>query len=131
MVNSCSSGFDWLWCLLTQKRVFSLDLEIYILIVSTLEFVLLYDFVFKKLKPFIFPWSTTFPQTKIFTWSRKFSTSTYFSLIKEVSTKAGFFHKKQVFVDQEGYSQAKISQLPEKFSRSEGFSIRQNCTYIQ
>ena len=131
MVNSCSTGFDWFWLLLTQKRVSSLDLEIYILMVSALAFVLLYDFVFKKLKTSIFPWSRTFLQIKSFTWSRKFSTSKYFSLMKEVSSKAGFFHKKWVFVDQEGYSQAKMFPLPGKFSSSEDFSINKSCTAIR
>ena len=37
--------------------VFASDLEIYIFMVSTLAFVLSYDFVLKRFRLVIFPWS--------------------------------------------------------------------------
>ena len=58
--------------------------------VLTLAFLVLYDFVFKRLRPIIFP------------KSKNFFTSQDFSLIKEV------FQTPRYFLDQESFPEAKI-----------------------
>ena len=72
-LNSCSTGFDWLWFLpkkidyidfvfyknfLIRKtqasEVFALKSRVYILMISSLPFVLFYNLILKRLRP-IFP----------------------------------------------------------------------------
>ena len=62
-------------------------------IILTLEFVLLYDFIFKR-ELLFFHGQRTFTQAKKFSSSRKFCPSKDFSFIKEV------FHKPRFFLDQ-------------------------------
>ena len=60
--------------------------------VSTLAFILLYNFIFKRLRPIMFPQAKiildqgSFPQAKIFQQGKDFSTKK-------------FFHKKRFFFD--------------------------------
>ena len=118
-VNSCptasthyefyqyKNNIDFFYLEKLKLLLFALHLVIFILRVSTLAFVLLYELVFKRPRPVIFPWSKSFPTKHDLHLIKKvFSSSNYFPLIREVSTKLRFFHKKWLLLDQEGFSKA-------------------------
>ena len=97
--------------------LFAPDLETYILMVSTLVFVLLYKIILSRLAHIIFLWSKNFC-TKIFHGSRKFftsnkfytnqdfslinklSTGNIFSISKDVSLISEIFQRQIFFLDQ-------------------------------
>ena len=86
----------------------------YLLMVSVIIFALLYNFIFKRLRPIfsqdqlshkqnffpdqgIFLQAKIFPQVKIFPWSKKFSTRKFFSKKKIFYEPGSFPRAKSLF----------------------------------
>ena len=137
-LKGCSEGLDWLQFLQKQKT----KKLLIVLIVSTPAFVLLDDFIFKRLKAIffstirelfskprfllhqgdfaqveIFPSSRTSPQAKSFPSSRTFSTIKHFYFIMEV------FLKQRYSVHQGSFQQVKAFPSWRKLSTSKDFSF--------